>query len=347
MGASAVVLRDLPDGDEELHDFLIGEGLLRIPVADSWVRDVDFATDDEFLAGLARRHRVPPADPGAELGDGVPGRGAARTASAAADAGCPPPCGIALYALYRAVHARALDAERLSPPPAPARRRPGFPGWEVVLLYLPDRRCRAGGLRRPARGGHPCGTGCSSAWTTRSCPRTTAISSCCSRRSARPDGTARTRVLYGMSADLHKARFGARREKRWAYAAAAPRPTTPMSSPTSPRARPRADADGQSLPLSRVRRSSFAAAPGEAAGGERLREPLARAAEQHVGDRHRQQQPEQQAGRSCRARPATAAGSAAAAIAEPARRCSITSQGRTRGGVAGPPAGLRRHCSQP
>jgi hypothetical protein len=25
------------------------------------------------------------------------------------------------------------------------------------------------------------------------------------------------RILYGMSADLHKARFGARSEKRWAY----------------------------------------------------------------------------------------------------------------------------------
>ena len=34
-------------------------------------------------------------------------------------------------------------------------------------------------------------------------------------RSARRRGA--RRVLYGMSADLHKARFGARREKRWAY----------------------------------------------------------------------------------------------------------------------------------
>ena len=56
-GAAAVVLRDLPDGDAELHEFLLGEGLMRIPVWDTWVREVDFADDEEFLAGLSRGHR--------------------------------------------------------------------------------------------------------------------------------------------------------------------------------------------------------------------------------------------------------------------------------------------------
>jgi CelD/BcsL family acetyltransferase involved in cellulose biosynthesis len=37
-------------------------------------------------------------------------------------------------------------------------------------------------------------------------------------RSAQRRGAAR--VLFGMGADLHKARFGARRERRWAYVAA-------------------------------------------------------------------------------------------------------------------------------
>src|SRR3712207_8350695 len=38
-GAAGLVLRDLPDGDDELHAFLIGEGFARIPVWDTWVRD--------------------------------------------------------------------------------------------------------------------------------------------------------------------------------------------------------------------------------------------------------------------------------------------------------------------
>ncbi|MBW8764760.1 MAG: aminotransferase class I/II-fold pyridoxal phosphate-dependent enzyme, partial [Geodermatophilales bacterium] len=56
VGAAAVVLRDLPN-DDELHAFLLGEGLLRIPVWDTWSREVDFADDQEFLAQLTRKQR--------------------------------------------------------------------------------------------------------------------------------------------------------------------------------------------------------------------------------------------------------------------------------------------------
>jgi hypothetical protein len=55
--AAAVVLRDLPDGDAELHDVLLGEGFARVPVFDTWTRPVDFATDEEFLAGLSKKAR--------------------------------------------------------------------------------------------------------------------------------------------------------------------------------------------------------------------------------------------------------------------------------------------------
>jgi hypothetical protein len=56
-GAAGIVLRDLPDGDQGLHAFLVSEGFIRIPVLDTWVRDLDFGTDDEFLAGLTRKAR--------------------------------------------------------------------------------------------------------------------------------------------------------------------------------------------------------------------------------------------------------------------------------------------------
>ena len=56
-GAAAVVLRDLPDGDQELHDVLVAEGFIRIPVYDTWVRDIDFTDDNGFLAGLSRKAR--------------------------------------------------------------------------------------------------------------------------------------------------------------------------------------------------------------------------------------------------------------------------------------------------
>ena len=102
-GAASVILRDLPDGDDELRDFLLGEGLARIPVPDSWVRTVDFADDEEFLAGLSRKHRyhqrtvVRAWEPGSSRDP--PRRDIRRGLGARA-------AGDHLYRLYRAVHAR-------------------------------------------------------------------------------------------------------------------------------------------------------------------------------------------------------------------------------------------------
>src|SRR6185312_2840224 len=56
-GAAGVVLRDLPDGDAELHEVLLGEGFARVPVLDTWTRPIDFAGDAGFLAGLPKQAR--------------------------------------------------------------------------------------------------------------------------------------------------------------------------------------------------------------------------------------------------------------------------------------------------
>jgi hypothetical protein len=214
VGAAAVVLRDLPEGDEELHDFLIGEGLLRIPVFDSWVREIDFATDEEFLAGLPRRHRyhqrtrVLPWEQRYRV-EVVAG------GSPEADA-LPAPSRDHLYALYRAVHARALE---LNVFPLPRRLLDavlGLPGWEIVLLHLaerPEAPVAFGVQHVGASHVTPVFAGLDYAFVPTHHSYQQLLFQ--ALRSARRHGA--RRVLYGMGAGLHKARFGARRERRWAY----------------------------------------------------------------------------------------------------------------------------------
>ena len=214
VGAAAVALRDLPDGDEELHDFLIGEGLLRIPVFDSWVRDVDFTTDEEFLARLPRRHRyhqrtrVLTWEPHYRVEVLEGGSPAAEALPAATRDH--------LYGLYRAVHARAFELNVFPLPRRVLDAVLGFPGWETVLLHLPE---------RPE---HPVAFAVQHVGAAHVAPVFVGLDYTFvpthhsyqqlllqALRSARRHGA--RQVLYGMSAGLHKARFGARRERRWAY----------------------------------------------------------------------------------------------------------------------------------
>ena len=214
VGAAAVVLRDLPDGDEELHDFLIGEGLLRIPVFDSWVRDIDFTTDEEFLAGLPRRHRYHQryrvlswerAFRVEVLAGGTPAAEAVPAATRDH-----------LYALYRAVHARALELNVFPLPRRVLDAVLGLPGWEVVLLHLPE------GPDGPVAFAvqHVGATHVAPVFVGldyRFVPTHHSYQQLLFQalHSARRHGVGQ--VLFGMSAGLHKARFGARRERRWAY----------------------------------------------------------------------------------------------------------------------------------
>jgi hypothetical protein len=216
-GAAAVVLRDLPDGDEDLHAFLLGEGLFRLPVNSTWVRDVDFADDEAFLAGLTRKHRYHQrrrvlsreSEYRVEvLAGGSPE--ATALGRAARDE---------LYQLYRAVHARSLELNVFPLPPQVMDAVLDHPGWEIVLLHLPDRAAGpvAFSVQHvvPGDGGHvaPVFVGLDYAYVAQHDSYQQLLFQ--ALRSAQRHGA--SQVLYGMSADLQKARFGARPEKRWAY----------------------------------------------------------------------------------------------------------------------------------
>jgi 7-keto-8-aminopelargonate synthetase-like enzyme len=216
-GAAAVVLRDLPDGDDELHTFLVGEGLVRLPVPDSWVRPVDFADDEEFLAGLSRKHRYhqrmrvlakEPAFDVAVLEGGSPD--AAALPALVRDR---------LYQLYRAVHGRAYDLNVL---PMPRRLIDAVltsPAFEVVLLRLPDVSTEVVAFAvQHVADGHvaPLFVGLDYAHVPTHASYQVLLLQ--ALRTARRRGA--RLVRYGMGADLQKARFGARPEKRWAYVAA-------------------------------------------------------------------------------------------------------------------------------
>jgi hypothetical protein len=217
-GAAAVVLRDLPDGDDELHTFLLGEGLIRIPVADSWVRDGGSAADEAFLAGLTRKHRyhqrsrVLAWEPAFDVQVLAGGSAAAALPAAHRDV---------LYDRYRAVHARAFD---LNVFPLPRRLIDAVlesPAFEVVLLRLAERPREASGEDIVAYAVQhvtdehvvPLFVGLDYTYVpTHSSYQVLLLQAL---RSAQRRGA--PLVRFGMGADLQKARFGARREKRWAY----------------------------------------------------------------------------------------------------------------------------------
>ncbi len=214
VGAAAVVLRDLADGDEELHDFLLAEGLLPIPVYDTWVRDLDFGDDEAFLAGLGRRHRyhqrtrVLPWERAFRVEVLAGGSPVAQALPAAVRN--------ELYAMYRAVHARAFDLNVFPLPRRVLDAVLGFAGWEVVLLHVSERpegpvafAVQHVGAEHVA----PVFVGLDYDFVRTHHTYQQLLFQ--ALRSAQRHGA--RRVLYGMSADLQKGRFGARREKRWAY----------------------------------------------------------------------------------------------------------------------------------
>src|SRR4051795_7977273 len=216
-GAGAVVLRDLPDGDDELHAFLLGEGLMRLPIWNTWVRDVDFTDDEGFLAGLTRKHRyhqrtnVLAWEPAYRV-DVLPGGSPEALALDGATRD-------RLYQLYRNVHARSYE---LNVFPLPRRVIDAVlqsPAWEIVLLRLPEEGPQpvAFAVQHVLRGdeGHvaPLFVGLDYDYVPSHHSYQQLLFQ--SVRSALRHGV--PRILYGMSADLHKGRFGARSEKRWAY----------------------------------------------------------------------------------------------------------------------------------
>jgi hypothetical protein len=213
-GAAAVVLRDLPDGDAELHEVLLGEGFARVPVLDTWTRPIDFAGDADFLAGLpkkARYHQRTKVLAWEERYriDTYAG-GSAEAASLSAEHRDH------LYRLYRDVHARNLE---LNVYPLPRRLLDAVlarPGWELVTLTLHDGPGEPVAFALQHVGaGHvqPLFVGLDYRYVASHHSYQQTLWQAV--RSAQRHGA--RRVLFGMSADLQKSRFGAEPERRWVY----------------------------------------------------------------------------------------------------------------------------------
>jgi hypothetical protein len=212
-GATAIVVRDLPD-DPELHEFLVGEGLLRTPQRDTWTRDVDFADDDRFLAGLGKKARYHQRTKVLGWEDRyrvevVPGGtpAAAQVDSALRDH---------LYSLYRRVHARNLELNVFPLPRRVIDAVLARPGWELTLLYLVDGPASpvAFGVQYVAPSHvQPVFVGLDYDYVASHHAYQQTLWQAVRTAQRHRAG----QVLFGMSADLHKARFGARPQRRWLY----------------------------------------------------------------------------------------------------------------------------------
>jgi hypothetical protein len=214
-GASAVALRDLAiDADDELHEFLVGEGFLRLPTMPTWERQIDFDSDEAFLAGLRKKARYHQRTAVLGWEDKYEVRtlaGGSAEAAALSEAERDH-----LYNLYRNVHARNLE---LNVFPLPRRLLDAVldaPCWELTELRLPD------GPDRPIAfalvyvgSGHvaPVFVGLDYQYvaTHHSYQQTLWQSF----RAAQRHGA--RKILLGMSADLQKARFGATPRHRVVY----------------------------------------------------------------------------------------------------------------------------------
>jgi hypothetical protein len=213
-GAAAVVLRDLPDGDDELHAFLLGEGLIRVPVWDTWVREIDFADDEEFLAQLTSKHRAH------QRRNVLPWEAAYRVHAleGGSEEAMALPRGQkdALYGMYRAVHARAFDLNVFPLPQRVIDAVLASPDWEVLLLSLVDHPdVPVAFIVQHIAADHvtPVFCGLDYAYVKTHHSYQQLLFQVI--RSAQRQG--KKRVFYGMSADLQKRRFGARAHKHWAY----------------------------------------------------------------------------------------------------------------------------------
>jgi 7-keto-8-aminopelargonate synthetase-like enzyme len=213
-GASAVALRDLPDDDAELHEFLVTEGFLRLPTMPTWERDLDFADDTQFLAGLTKKARYHQRT--AVLGwedryevETIVGGSPEAAALSEADRDH-------LYALYQNVHARNLELNVFPLPRGLLDEVLAADCWELAVLRLPDGPAEPVAYALLNVGSEhvaPVFVGLDYQYVAshHSYQQTLWQSfRAAERRGAR-------RLLLGMSADLQKARFGAVPRQRVVY----------------------------------------------------------------------------------------------------------------------------------
>ncbi|SHM59691.1 aminotransferase class I/II-fold pyridoxal phosphate-dependent enzyme [Cryptosporangium aurantiacum] len=218
VGASALALRDLEDDGspeaQELHDFLVGEGFLRLPTMPTWERELDFADDTQFLAGLAKKARYHQRTAVLSWEDryqveNIVGGSSAAAALTTAERDH-------LYRLYRNVHARNLE---LNVFPLPRRLFDEVLAescWELALLRLtdgPDEPIAFALLYHGPEHVAPVFVGLD--YTYVASHRSYQQTLWQTFRTGQRRGA--KRLLLGMSADLQKSRFGARPRRRVVY----------------------------------------------------------------------------------------------------------------------------------
>jgi hypothetical protein len=183
-------------------------------VADTWVREIDFADDEEFLAQLTRKQRYHQRT--SVLAWETAFRVEVLEGGSPEAAAYPAIRRDRLYSLYRAVHARAFD---LNVFPLPRRLVDAvleYPGWEIALLHLterPEEPVAFAVSHVTAEQVAPVFVGLDYDYVASHHSYQQLLLQ--ALRSAQRHGA--RRVLFGMSADLQKSRFGAMPEKRWAY----------------------------------------------------------------------------------------------------------------------------------
>lgn len=130
-GAAALLLRDIPDGDDELDAFIHDRGFIRIPMFDSHHLPLDWTEQEEWLSRLSRRKRR-------HLRGIIERSAHFRRELWGAESGRVPDEELVarLYAMYRQVSSRKL---RLNVYPLPERLIPALcdnPAWELVTVHL-------------------------------------------------------------------------------------------------------------------------------------------------------------------------------------------------------------------
>jgi 7-keto-8-aminopelargonate synthetase-like enzyme len=215
-GAPTLVIRDLPDADEELEAALEEAGFVRLSLPDSMVIDLDWSSVAEFLAARSKRERHfhrEKVNPWWEAYDVEILEPRGRRPS--------PEEWSHLYGLYRAVHARQLVLNTFPLPDDLLPRIPDCSGWELILLRL---RPECGG----DAGAFPQGFVACHAGPQVYSPLFVGMDydlveshglyrQLLARSVWRARALGSQRVAFGMGSELEKTRFGARAERRGMY----------------------------------------------------------------------------------------------------------------------------------
>jgi hypothetical protein len=212
-GATALVVRDLADGDAELDAFMLEQGLSRMPTMDTHVLAVD-GDEQEWLASLGKKKRQQLRDVLATAEDftcSIHGQGAAPLDDATV---------ARLQGLYDQLAARKLRLNVFAFPPTllPALLR--SPAWEIGVLRI---RPEAGGPAAPVAfwaahvaGAHyaPLFCGLDDAWLARRGTYRAMLLQILRRARAIGAHT----LHLGMDAEIEKRRFGAETRGTCIYA---------------------------------------------------------------------------------------------------------------------------------